>query len=61
MTNKEKVIGLVQSLDDNVSLDDVIDRLYFLRKIELAKEQAENGEVMEHDEFMNQLEAQSED
>lgn len=60
MTNKEKVIGLVQSLDDNVSLDDVIDRLFLLRKIELAKKQAENGQVMEHDEFMDQLEAESE-
>ena len=60
MTNKEKVIGLIQSLDDDVTLDDVIDRLYLLRKIELAKEQAANGEVMEHDEFMDQLEAESE-
>ena len=56
MTNKEKVIGLIQSLDENVSLDDVIDRLYLLRKVELAEQQADRGEVIEHDEFMNQLE-----
>ena len=56
MTNKEKVIGLIQSLDDNVSLDDVIDRLYLLRKVELAEQQADRGEVIEHDEFMDQLE-----
>ena len=56
MTNKEKVIGLIQSLDDNVSLDDVIDKLYLLRKVELAEQQADCGEVIEHDEFMDQLE-----
>jgi hypothetical protein len=56
MTNKEKVIGLIQSLDDNVRLDDVIDRLYLLRKVELAEQQADRGEVIEHDEFMDQLE-----
>ncbi|MCA9125591.1 MAG: hypothetical protein KDB22_00835 [Planctomycetales bacterium] len=28
MTTKEKAITLIQSLDDNVSMDDLIDRLY---------------------------------
>ena len=55
MTNKEKAIGLIQSLDDSVSLDDVIDRLYLLRKVELAEQQADRGEVIEHEKFMNQL------
>ena len=58
MTNKEKAIGLIQSLDDNVSLDDVIDRLYLLRKVELAEQQADRDEVIEHAEFMSQLEAE---
>ena len=35
MTTKEKAISLIQSLGDDISLDDVIDRLYLLRKIEL--------------------------
>jgi hypothetical protein len=58
MTNKEKAIGVIQSLHDDVSLDDVIDRLYLLRKIEIAERQADNDEVIEHDEFMRQLEAE---
>ena len=61
MTNKEKAIGLIQSLDDDVSLDDVIDRLYLLRKVEMAEQQADCDEVMEHDEFMSQLEAEDAD
>ena len=47
---------VIKSLDDNVSLDDVIDRLYLLRKIELGIAQANAGDVVEHDEFMAELE-----
>ncbi len=58
MTTKEKAISLIQTLRDDVSLDDVIDRLYLLRKIELGICQANSGDVMGHDEFMDELEAE---
>ena len=58
MTTKEKVISLIQKLDDNVSLDEVIDRLYLLRKIELGIAQADADDVMVHDAFMDELEAE---
>ncbi len=58
MTSKEKVVSMIQSLNDDVSLDDVIDRIYLLRKIELGIEQADSCEVMDHDQFMNELEAE---
>ena len=55
MTSKEKVLTVVKSLDDDASLDDVIERLYLLRKIELGIAQADDGDVMEHDQFMGEL------
>jgi len=58
MTTKEKAISLIQTLSDDVSLDDVIDRLYLLRKIELGIAQADVGDVMEHNAFMDELEAE---
>ena len=58
MNSKEKVLGVIQSLDDDVSLDDVIDRLYLLRKIELGIAQADAGDVLEHEIFMDELEAE---
>jgi len=58
VTTKEKAILLIQTLDDDVSLDDVIDRLYLLRKIELGIAQADAGDVMEHDAFMDELETE---
>ena len=60
MTNKEKAIGLIQTLSDDVSLDDVIDRLYLLRKVEIAEQQADQGEMIKHAEFMRELEAEDE-
>ena len=56
MTTREKVINAINSLSDDATLDDVIDRLYLLRKIELGISQADSGDVLEHDEFMDGLE-----
>lgn len=56
MTSKQKALAVINTLGDDVSLDDVIDRLYLLRKIELGLAQADSGDVMEHDEFMAELE-----
>jgi len=58
MTTKEKAISVIERLADDVSLDEVIDRLYLLRKIELGIEQADSGDVLEHDCFMDELEAE---
>ncbi len=59
MTTKEKVLSVINSLDENATLDEVIDRLYLLRKIELGIAQADAGDVIEHDAFMSQLEREN--
>ena len=59
MTTKEKAISVINSLDDDVTLDDVIDRLYLLRKIELGVAQVDAGDVLDHDAFMDQLEREN--
>jgi predicted transcriptional regulator len=56
MTSKETAISVINSLSDDVTLDDVIDRLYLVRKIELGIAQADAGDVMDHEEFMAELE-----
>jgi hypothetical protein len=56
MNSKDKAIAVINSLGDNVTLDDVIDRLYLVRKIELGIAQADAGDVMEHEQFMAGLE-----
>lgn len=42
MTTKDKAISLIRTLKDDVSLDEVIDGLYLLRKIELGIAQADD-------------------
>ena len=59
MTTKEKAISVINSLSDDATLDDVIDRLYLLRKIELGIAQADAGDVMEHDDFMAELDREN--
>ena len=56
MTSKQTAIAVINSLSDDVTLDDVIDRLYLVRKIELGIAQADGGDVIEHEEFMAELE-----
>jgi hypothetical protein len=56
MTTKEKMLSLISSLDDDASIEQAIDRLYLLRKIEIGIQQADDGDVMDHEEFMKQLE-----
>jgi hypothetical protein len=56
MTPKEKAISVINLLDDDATLDEMIDRLYLLRKIELGIAQADAEDVVEHEEFMAELE-----
>ena len=56
MNSKDKAIAVINSLGDDVTLDEVIDRLYLVRKIELGIAQAEANDVVEHDAFMAELE-----
>jgi hypothetical protein len=56
VTIKERILAAVQRMPDDVSYDDAIDTLYLLRKLEAAIAQADAGDVMDHDEFMAELE-----
>jgi predicted transcriptional regulator len=55
MSNKEKILSVIQSLPDEASIDEAIDRLYLLWKTERGIEQADAGQVTDHDEFMREL------
>jgi predicted transcriptional regulator len=56
MTTKQKMLALLESLDDDTSIEQAIDRLYLMQKVEIGLEQAQAGDTMDHDEFMRQLE-----
>ncbi|MCO6457256.1 MAG: hypothetical protein J5I93_18315 [Pirellulaceae bacterium] len=60
MTLKEKAVSVIRSLDDDATIDEMIDRLYLLRKVELGLVQADRGDVQDHHEFMAELELEME-
>lgn len=43
MTTKQRAISVIENLDQDATIDEVIDRLYLLRKIELGIAQADSG------------------
>ena len=48
MTTKEKVIHAVQDLPDDASIEDAMERLFFLSKIEKGIQQADSGQILSH-------------
>ena len=43
--------GALDSLDENATIEDLMERLYFLAKLEHACKQADEGQVISHQEI----------
>jgi predicted transcriptional regulator len=52
---KEKVIKAVRDLPDDASLEDVMERLLFLAKIEKGLQQADAGRTIPHDKIKKKM------
>ena len=50
MLTKEKLLKTVQELPDNFSIDDFLDKIMLLQKIEIGLEQSRNGETFSTEE-----------
>jgi hypothetical protein len=55
MLTKQKIIKSIESLPDNFSIDEVIDRIVLLQKIEIGLEQSENDETYSNSEAKKKL------
>jgi predicted transcriptional regulator len=51
MTVKDKMIEAVSSLPEDAQIEDAMERLLFLAKVEKGLEQADRGETIAHDEI----------
>lgn len=47
---KERLLDAVRDLPDDASVDDAMERLYFIAKIEEGQRQADAGETVSHEE-----------
>lgn len=52
---KAQVIASLESLPDEVTIDQVIDQLLLIQKVEEGRKQVANGEVVSHEEVKKQL------
>ena len=48
MTTKEKVIDVVENLPEDASIEDAMERLLFLAKVERGVRQADAGQTVSH-------------
>lgn len=46
MLKKEKVIAVINTMPDNFSFDDLLEKIILLQKIELGLEQSNSGRVV---------------
>ena len=56
ITTKQKVLEAVERLPPDATLEDAIDRLYFLYKVERGLAEAEAGEMVSHEEAVAERE-----
>ena len=52
---KQRIMRAVSELPDDATLDDAIDRLIFLRKVEVGLEQADAGQTVSLDEVESDI------
>lgn len=55
MTVKEKVLHAVQDLPEDASIEDAMERLFFLSKIEKGIQQADSGQTISHAEVRERM------
>jgi predicted transcriptional regulator len=52
---KQKILNVVKQLPDDATIEDAIERLYFLAKIEKGIREADAGLTVSHDEAKKRL------
>lgn len=55
MTTKEKVINAVRDLPDDASIEDVMERLLFLAKIEKGIQQSDAGQTISNEQMKEKM------
>jgi predicted CopG family antitoxin len=48
-TTKEEIMNLVKKMPEEVSVDDVMEELYFRKKVDVGLEQLDQGEGIAHE------------
>jgi predicted transcriptional regulator len=52
---KERVLDAVRELPDDATVEDAMERLYFLAKVEKGLQEAETGKTVSHEEAKRRI------
>jgi len=55
MTTKEKMLEALNSLPEDAEIEDAMEKLFFLAKIDNGLEQADAGQTIPHEEIKQRL------
>lgn len=55
-TIKQKVLESIEKLPENADIDEIMERVYFIHKIENGLKQSEKGELISHEEVQKKIE-----
>ena len=55
MTTKQKVLKAVEGLPHNASIEDAMERLLFLAKVDKGLKQADAGQVISHEKVKQRM------
>jgi len=55
MLTKERIIETIQNMPDNFSVDDILERIIFVAKVEKALAESEKGNVITTEEAKQKL------
>lgn len=54
-SNKQKILEAVEGLPSDATIEDAMERLYFLAKIQRGLDQADAGDTISHEEAKERL------
>ena len=55
MLTKEQIIATIDNMPDEITIDELIDKLVFINKVQTGLEQSEKGNVLTTDEAKQKL------
>lgn len=56
LTLKQRVLESIEKLPQDASLDDIVEQIYFIHKIEVGLSQSRKGDVISHEEVLKKIE-----
>lgn len=55
MITKERLLKAIADMPDNINIDELLDRVLFIQKIEAGLKDSEQGNVTSHEDFKAEM------